>query len=483
MAYVRSAANDPAAIALWDELAAETTLTAEENEERARLATRIGTDEQFAAAIVELEQSASAAEVASMRSLRALRRGNLQQSIDEARTAAKTSGDVEKKMELLALLLRRHAPMLNAPGEPDPQELRAAEQIVELVDDLQNGEKGNDAIALALGAFPKAPEKSRAWADAAMKKLSIDNPALLPAARYLVRSGAESAADIYRKLSPVYAGAAPAKQAQLAEFLTTNGMAEEALLLITPKKAAADPAAFEERGRALAALGKWDELLALSETTANTGESSKLFFRGWAAKNLGKATMAQKALADAFRVSVREGNAAAILSSLRTIGSDDAADPVVIEMCANRDTADGMFRVARDRFGRRGQFASLSKAYDAAAAAKPEASSVRDYQRRQNLLSGKTVMSEETAAAVAEAPADPSLRFTHALALLRENRAGDALGVFHDIDIFVDQLPPGDKAIVIAIWEANGMNSYADTLRGSLDPALLERGEYALILR
>ena len=480
MAYVRSTANDPAAIALWDELAAEMTLNAEENEERARLAARVGTDEQFAAAVATLEQSGDAAKVASMRSQRALRRGNLQQSIDEARTAA-ASGDAEKKMQLLALLLRRHAPMLNAPGEPDPQELRAAEQIVGLVDYLQHGEKGNEAIALALGAFPTTPEKSRAWAEAAMKTLSTDNPALLPAAQYLVRSGTESAADIYGKLSPVYAGAAPAKQALLAEFLSTNGMAEEALLLITPKKAAADGAAFEERGRALATLGKWNELLELSGSAANTTESSKLFFRGWAAKNLGKTAVSQKALADAFRTAVREGNALAILSALDGIGEGKSSDPVIIEMCANSETADGMFRVARDRFGRRGQFASLAQAYEAAAKAEPKAASVQDYRRRSNLLAGRAVPLSETESAVQAAQADLSLRFTHALALLRENRAGDALGVFHDIDIFVDKLAPGDKAIVIAIWKANGMNGYAASLRSSLDPALLEKGEYALI--
>jgi hypothetical protein len=483
MVYVRSAANDPAALALWDELAADMKLTAEENKERARAAARFGTEEQFAAAVAALEQEGDAAEVATWRAQRALRRGNLQQSIDEARAAAETSGDAEKKIQLLALLLRRHAPMLNAPGEPAPQEVRAAEQIVELVDGLQGTDQGNKAIALALGAFPKAPEKSRTWAESAMTPLSTDNPALLPAAYYLVRSGAETAPDMHRRLSAVYAGAAPAKQAQLAEFLTSNGMAQESLLLITPKKAAADPAAFEERGRALAALGKWDELLALSETAANTTESSKLFFRGCAAKNLGKTTVAHTALADAFRASVREGNASAILSALDSIGEGKASDPAIIEMCGSAETADGMFRVARARFGRRGQFASLAQAYDAAAKAKPDAPSVQDYRRRSDLLAGKTVSSAETAAAVASAPADPSPRFTHALALLSEDRAGDALGVFHDVDIFVDQLPPGDKAIAIALWEANGMNGHAASLRRSLDPALLEKGEYALILR
>ena len=483
MVYVRSAANDPAALALWDELAADIKLTAEENKERARVAARFGTEEQFAAAVAALEHDGDAAEVATWRAQRALQRGNLRQSIAEVRDAAEKSDDASKKMQLVSLLLRRHAPILNAKGQADPAEIRGGEEIIALVDELQGTDQGNAAVALAMGAFPQPPEKMRAWAEAAMTQPSKDNPALLPAARYLVQSGADTAPDIYRKLSPVFAGVDPAKQAELARFLTENGMAEEALLLITPKKAAADASAYEERGRALAALNRWEDLLALSETTANATESSTLFFRGWAAKNLGKTAVATKALADSFRAALREGNGPAVLSAIDSSGEGKAADPVIIEMCASAQTADSMFRVARDRFGRRGQFASLAQAYDAAAKAKPDAPSVQDYRRRQDLLAGKTVSSAETAAAVAAAPADPSPRFTHALALLREGRTGDALGVFHDVDIFVDQLPPGDKAIAIALWEANGMNGHAASLRRSLDPALLEKGEYALILR
>ena len=86
-------------------------------------------------------------------------------------------------------------------------------------------------------------------------------------------------------------------------------------------------------------------------------------------------------------------------------------------------------------------------------------------------------------AAVVAAPADPAARFTHALALLREERAADALGVFHDFDVFVERMAPGEQAIVVAIWEANGMSGHAANLRRTLDPALLEQGEYALILR
>lgn len=482
MAYVRSRANDPAAPELWDELAADLPLTAEENEERARAATRFGTDEQFSAAIAVLEQSGNTAKAASLRSQRALRRGNLQQAIAEAQAAVEKTGDAQKKLQLLDLLLRRYTPTLGGGGEPHPDDIRGGEQIIALVDELQGTDQANAAIALALNAFPKSPEKSRAWAEAAMQQVSPDNPALLPAARWLVASQVATGEDIYRRLSPAYAGATPAQQARLAAFLIDNNMAEGALLLLTPKKAAADPDAYTERGRALAILGRWKELQAFAEKASNASESSKLFFRGLAAKNQGRTEAASISLADAFRASLREGNAEAVLATLDDMGEGKAADAVIIDMCAEPSMADAMFRAARDRFGRRGQFASLDQAYKTASAAKPDAPSVQDYKRRRDLLAGQAVSSEETAAAVAAAPSDPSPRFTHALALLRENRAADALGVFHDIDIFVDRLPPGDQAVVIALWQANGMNRHAQHLRNSLDPALLEKGEYALLL-
>ncbi len=480
--YVRSMCNNSDAPARWEELAEEMTLTAGEAEERARAATFFGTDTQFATALAALEQGGDQAKAAALRSTRALSRGDLEQSIREATTAAGISGDPAQKLELVRLLLSRHAPLLRMP-DPTPDEVRSGQRIIALVDELQGTPEARDAVALVLGAFPQTPGKMRAWADAAMADLSSGNPALLPAAGYLVRSGAAKAPDVYRKLSPAFAGAAPARQAGFARWLTGHGMAEEATVLLTPEKAATDPAAYEERGRALAALGRWNDLLALSETPATAPESMRLFFRGWSSRELGKIGVAPKALRDALRASAREGTTLQIVAALDSIGEGKTADPILIEMCGTSGMADRMFRAARDRFRRRGQFASIAKAWEAAAAAEPDARSVRDYRRRMELLAGRPVPSAETASAMDAAPADANAHFTHALALLREGRSADALGVFHDIDIFVDQLPPGDKAIVIAIWEANGMAGKAATLRRSVDPILLEKGEYALILR
>lgn len=482
MVYVRSVANDPAASALWDELAAEFTLTNEEMEERARAAERSGTDGQWEAAMAALEQGGDNATAGMLRSQRALRRGNIEQAVAEARTAAGKSGDPKNKMQLLSLLLWRYASMFGSSGD-NAASFRAAEEIIALVDELQGTDQGNEAIAVALGAFPQPADKARAWAKAAMKNLSEGNPALLAAARYLVQSGDISAQEIGAKLAPVFAGAKIARQANLAKFLTTNGMAEEALTLVTAKKAAADPVAFEERGRALAALKRWDDLQALSNSTASAPESSKLFYRGWACAELGDNWRAKKALGDALRAAVREGRVPTMLAALDSIGQGQVADAATIELCGKKETADAMFRVARDRFGRRGQFISLSSAYEAADEADPGAESIADYRRRMDLLENRKVPSSETAAVVAAKPLNIPARFTHALALLKEGRAGDALGVFHDIDVFVDKLAPGEKAIAIAIWEANGLNSNAASIRSQLKAEALNEGEFVLIAR
>jgi hypothetical protein len=481
LVYLQSRFDDPASLGRWDELAAEgTAFSPDEIEEWARVAASTGTEEQFGRAMAALEAGGDAAKVAAIRSARSLRRGNLADSIAEARKAA--AEDPAAKLELLGLLLRRHGPMLNS-GSPNPEDVQGGEEIIALVDQLQGTPQGNQAIATALGAFPQPQAKAREWALAALEDLSVTNPALLPAAQRMVASGEGTAQDYAAKLSTAFAGAAPAKQAALAAWFNRQGMHEQALTLMTPNKAAQDADAYIARAETLAVMGNWEELRNLAETACNAPQSLQLANKALAAYHLGKTGEAQKALADALRAGAGDGGFGYALAAAEETRQREVADKVIVESCANAQMAANMFRLARDRFGRRGQFASLAAAYDDAAKAVPSAISVQDYRRRTDLLAGKPVPLEETTAAIAASPADQSARFTHALALLKADRAADALGVFHDVDIFVDQLPPGDKAVVIALWETNGMNTHAASLRRSLDPALLQPDEFALIAR
>lgn len=481
LVYVQSRFNDPASLGKWEELsAAGAALSAEEIEEWARVAASTGTEEQFGRAMAALEAGGDAAKVAATRASRSLRRGNLADSIAQTRKAA--SDDPAVKLELLGLLLRRHAPMLKS-GAPNPDDVKAGEEIVALVDGLQGTPQGNQAIALALGAFPQPQAKAREWALAALGDLSVNNPALLSAAQAMVATGDGTVQDYAAKLSAAFAGAAPAKQAALAAWFNRQGLHEQALTLITPKKAAQDTDAYIARAETLAAMGNWEELSKLTATAGNAPPSVQLATKALAAHHLGKIGEAQKALADALRAGASDGGFGYALAIAEDTRQRELADKIIVESCADAPMAANMFRLARERFGRRGQFASLAAAYAAASKAAPDAPSVQDYRRRTDLLAGKPVPHEETAAAIASSPADQSARFTHALALLKADRASDALGVFHDVDIFVDQLPPGDKAVVVALYRANGMDRTADTVNSKLDSVLLQPGEYALLVR
>ncbi|MEY3481326.1 MAG: hypothetical protein RIQ71_2101 [Verrucomicrobiota bacterium] len=481
LVYVQSRFNDPASLALWEELAAKgTDLSADETGEWARLAASAGTEEQFARAMAAFEAGGDAAKVASIRSSRSLRRGNLADSIAQTRKAA--ADDPALKLELLGLLLRRHAPMLNS-GSPNPDDVKGGEEIIALVDGLQGTVQGNQAIAMALGAFPQPPAKIREWALAALEDSSVNNPALLPAAQSMVASGEAKASDYAVKFSAAFAGAAPAKQALLAAWFNRQGMHEQALTLITPKKAAQDTDAYIARAETLAAMGKWEELAKLGETPCNAPPSVRLATRALAAHHLGKSGEAEKALADALRAGAGDGGFGYALAAAEDTRHREVADEIIIAFCGDAQMAANMFSLARERFGRRGQFASLAAAYAAAAKAAPDAPSVQDFRLRSELLKGKNVSLEKTSAAVAASPADQSARFTHALALLRAGRPADALGVFHDVDIFVDRLPPGDKAVAIALYRANGMDRTADAVSRNIDTSALEPGEFALIAR
>ena len=84
------------------------------------------------------------------------------------------------------------------------------------------------------------------------------------------------------------------------------------------------------------------------------------------------------------------------------------------------------------------------------------------------------------AGVVAAHPNDVGARFNHALALLKAGRPGEALAVFDNLDVMVDKLPPGLRAVSAAVLHAAGDPNALVVVRG-LDPELLTPGEYALI--
>jgi tetratricopeptide (TPR) repeat protein len=479
--FVQSSMIDPAALPLWEELRAGTTFTAEEAEAIARVATWYGTDAHYEQATEALAQAGEPSKAAAMRSARLLRRGNVTKSIEEARVAVAASDDPEMKLYLARLLAARHGPMLaNAVGVP-PEDAKNIEELYTLVDDLVGTPEANQAYALVL-PLPRVPQdKAQKWAAAALSDLSPTNPALVPAAEVMIRTGESTMSDLLGQLSPVFAKAATPEQAVFAQWLNLQGYWEDSLSLITAEKAIENDQAFLARADALASLQRWDALYSMTATESKAPESLRLGVRAVAARKLGRNDVAPQLLSDSIRAAAGEGRLVQALSTAGRAGERDLADDLLIEICADPATAEKSFRVARDRFGRRGQFESMALAYEAAAQASPQAPAIQDYARRLALLEGKAPEPDKTAAALEAAPDDLSTRLTHSLALLKGGKSREALALFDEVDVFVSQLPPGDQAIVFAIMSANGQELDAAAVRHAIDPAMLEPGERTLL--
>ena len=480
LAVIETKTGFAGAIQTWQKLPPDLVLAPEELETRAVAIMRGGDEAQFNEALAALEKSGGSAKAAMLRAERKLSRGNLQDAIVEAHTAVKTSKTPSDRLALIRLLLNRHARFLRLPSPP-AENLAGPRKISGLVDSLEGTKESEEAIALALSMLDPSPEEVRRWSAVAWKRPAPDNPALLAASTAMIASGQATEADMINRLRVAYTGADAVRKAALATWLLGRGYAEDALAFALQAEAARNTSVFLTRASALGAMGKWDELLALSEAAGSVPRSLKLAFAAQASARLDRVGKAEQSAKDAVRAAAGEGTWIVTLGILDDSGFRKEADAEIIALCGQAGTAEAMLRLARQRFTRGGQPASLQSAHDAAAAASPHSPTVEDLQRYEQLLSGEAVDPETTAAALLAAPTDVNLRFTHALALLKAGRSSDALAVFDDFDVFVQQTPPGQQAVAAAIFGANGNERVARGLASSLDPNLLAPGEFALI--
>ena len=479
-ALIESRLGNPDAVQMWEEVAAGPDLADDEIDARAEVMTLHGNDEQFAAALAALEKKGKTDRAAELRSRRSLRRGDMEQAIAQARAAASSNDEPRLRLQLLQLLASRHGVFLAPPAQPGALDLAAAEEMGALIDGLVGTPAGDEALALGLEApfFPAS--KKSAWAEAAWRNPLASNPALLPAAEFLAVSGAEKPDALYNKLAILYIGAPLPQQAAFAGWMLRRGMNEQVLITASAAEAVQDEAMFGLRASALGELDRWEEVYQLAEAPSKAPDTVRLMVKSRAARELGRPGEADELARAALQSSVAEGRVGQALELADQQDLRELSDEVIVEMCGNSAVADGAFRLARDRFGRRGQFATLDRAYAAARQAVPSATSVRDYGIYLDLLAGPGVDPSVTSEIVAANPTDVGARFNHALALLKSGQGKEALAVFENFDVLVDQLPPGLRAISAAVLHAAGDTNAITVVRG-IDPDLLSPAEYALI--
>lgn len=474
-AIIESRFGMPTAMGCWERLAERSTLSSEDLEERGRASAALGDDAQFGRAVEALDAAGNQAVAGRLRTVRSLARGNLDRAIEEARRAVAATDDPTIKLDLARLILRRHVDQLAAAPQAEESQ-RNAKEMFAIVDSLQGTAQGKEALAFGLTFLLPGQEEQERWANLAMKDADAGNPALLPAATVMADLGKAKPEELHRTLRPVFDAAPLDRRAAMVSWLTRQGMPREALTLITVREAGESADAFLARTGALAKMNNWAAVIEAAEAGGNAPLSLRLATRARAEYALRQqAQSGSKSLADAMRAGAREGTLTGIVSVGDEIGGRDVVDATLVELCGDPGVADEVFRMTRDRLSRRSPDtrALLADAHARALIAAPNAISVQDYARYLKLLAtpaedaseqelaALVVDPEETGRAVAAAPADPAVRATHALALLKAGRPQEALGSFDDLTVFFSRVPPGLQAVLCRVLVDGGRREMA----------------------
>ena len=482
-ALVASMAGDPSCVDLWEKVSVqEAQLSPVELATRAEALIKFGNADQRDQALEDLDAAGLPVKASVARTRLAFQSGSLEDAVLHAREAVAADQTPENKLLLARALVARHRPFLRNAMENLSTETRSAiAEASSLIDSLADTPQENDALALGLVALTADPALCRKWANKAWQTQSVTNPALLPAASWLIASGEMPRGDVIAKLRFVFAGSPLPQRAALAEWLMTQGEAQIVLATISTRDAAQHPTAFIAYTKALARQGDWDRLLASANQGASVPEPVRLLAVAYAAKETRKSGMAEKATLDALKAAAGTSLFGSTLVATEGLGFDDLVDESIIEMCTDTAIAGPAFAAARQRFERTGRREKLELAFDNARKASPAAESVADYGRYVDLLAGRTVGPAATAIALESNANNPALHITHALALLKNGQPDDAFRVFDDFTLFFDALSPSAQAVVTAIWGAKGDAAGAGELARRVDMAKISSDEQALM--
>jgi tetratricopeptide (TPR) repeat protein len=490
-AVIESRFGMPTAMDYWDRLAERRELSPEDLEERGRSAAALGNDEQFGRALADLDAAGNVPAAGRLRTVRSLARGNMDRAIEEARRAVAATDDPTLKLDLARLLLRRHVDRL-AIAPQDDESQRIAKEMFAIIDSLQGTSVGEEALAFGLTFLLPGRENQERWANLAMKNASVLNPALLPAATVMVDLGKAKPEELHGTLRPIFDAAPLDRRAAFVAWLSRQGMPREALTLITAQEAGEGVDAFLARTAALAKMNNWSAVIETADAGGNIPLSVRLVTKARAEYSMRQqAQSGAKSLADALRAAAREGTLPTIVAAGDEMGGQEAVDATLVELCGDPGAADAVFRLTRDRLSRRGPPAQplLAEAHARAMAAAPNAVSVQDYARYVKLLTpldedateeetaALAVSPEETAQAIAATPADPAVRATHALALLKAGRAQEAVGAFDDLTVFFGRVPPGQQAVICRVLAEAGQSETAQKAAQVIDRKYLTEQE------
>ncbi|MGA0094789.1 MAG: hypothetical protein ACO3J2_10940 [Chthoniobacterales bacterium] len=468
-ALARTAAADPGALVLFGKLQDMGALTERVLSAWIEAAAVLGTEEELNKAVGALSSAGRGEEVNPWRSRRAFRKGNLADAERHMRTALAEKDTTPLRLEL--------ARVLAAIGTPDS--IAEATGIVTAAASTPEADK---ALAFGLKYVKAGPATRRAWADQALRDPAPDNVAVLPAASVMIEDRHWTVDEAVRRLDPVFLGADLDARVAYATWLSERKRPRgEVLRLVDERDAKHSADAFRVRSTAAVEANDWMAVLRLLDAGPPVDPATAQLLRARAEDALNRKALARTSLRRAVRAAADSRTLPAVLAEVDARDEAKLADEVLLEMCGEPSVAEYVLRVARYRFGQRGEPRLTDEAVQRYPARANIIPTVRDYRWRRALLAGESVDPAETGRVGQEEPSNVDFRITHALALLRAGRAAEARLALAPYEPVCHQLFAGQKAVLAAVLAATGSTNEAVELVRTINPQQLTDAEYRLI--
>ena len=468
-ALARTAAADRSALSYFVRLRGLTPLDERDLTAWIEAAAILGNEAEFTRATEALAEAGRAEEINPWRGRRAFRKGNLADAERFLRAALAETDTTVLRLEL--------ARVLAAIGTP-----QATAEATTIVTAAASTPEVDKALAFGLKYVDAGPATRRAWADQVLRAPSADKAALLPAASVMVDDRHWTLDEAVRKLDAIILGANLEARTRYAMWLAERKRPRgEILRLVEESDAKHSAEAFQVRANAAVEDKDWMAVLRLLDAGPPVDSATAHLLRARAEDSLTRKALARTSLRRAVRAAAGSRTLPAVLAEVDARQESKLADEVLLEMCGEPAQAEYVVRVARYRFGQRGEPRLVEEAVARYPSDKTLIPTVRDHRWRRALLTGEMVSPTETGKASESEPTNVEFRITHALALLRDGRAAEARLALAPLEPVSHQLFAGQKAVLAAVLAATGSANEATALAKSINPQHLTDGEYRLV--
>lgn len=342
---------------------------------------------------------------------------------------------------------------------------------------------GLDALASALSAGVVPPDEVAGWAQRLMDHPLANDRTFLVAQRARIQAepGMQEAA--VKAVMARFADAPVERKAAAVFWL--NGWKEfpRSLELLPQSEAVTNRDAFVLWLDALAGTGDWATAdAALSSNAQPLSGSLAELFRARAARMTGREGTSQQGYRRAVQLALSDPRELAVAEAfLDADGQNEIWVSGMRQALHNPTTAatakEGLVTAAK----RTCDAAKLGEVYRLLAGEFPEDAGARDALYYYSLVLGQKGLLDQVREHAAKKPADFARKALLALALLKENRAEEAVRVFDGLQVRSDQITPEQKAIVVSVLAANRRMDQAEAMAMTLGEAQLTAQEAGMV--